>query len=53
MNERALQAYKKAGFISEGRQREFYYSNGKWYDRISMSILEQEWRGSKESEEPN
>lgn len=58
MNEKALGAYKKAGFIYEGREREVYYSNGKWHDKISMSILEHEWQerekktvGRHESEE--
>jgi RimJ/RimL family protein N-acetyltransferase len=42
-NERAIEAYKKVGFIEEGRKREAFYSDGKYYDEIIMSILKEEW----------
>ena len=43
-NPRAIAAYRKAGFIEEGRRREAIYHDGHWYDNVQMSILEHEWR---------
>ena len=42
-NARAIAAYRKAGFVEEGRQREAVYHDGRWYDDVQMSILEHEW----------
>lgn len=42
-NERAVRAYKKAGFKVEGIGREVIYRDRKWWDSIQMSMLEQEW----------
>jgi RimJ/RimL family protein N-acetyltransferase len=42
-NERAKQAYKKAGFIEEGRLREAVYKHGNYDDLIVMSALRSEW----------
>ena len=42
-NERAINAYKKVGFVEEGRKREAHYYYGKYHDQIIMSILRQEW----------
>ena len=44
-NERALACYKKVGFKEIGRRRESYFLNGKYYDDISMDILESEFIG--------
>jgi UDP-4-amino-4,6-dideoxy-N-acetyl-beta-L-altrosamine N-acetyltransferase len=38
-NERAINFYKKSGFLEEGRLREFVFKNGKWLDVIVMGIL--------------
>jgi len=46
-NARAIAAYRKAGFVEEGRQREVVYHDGRWYDDVQMSILEQEWRAAR------
>ncbi len=43
-NERALRSYKKAGFTAEGRAREAIWRGGQFWDEISMSVLDQEWR---------
>jgi len=43
-NPRAIAAYRKAGFVEEGRQREAVHHDGRWYDDVQMSILEHEWR---------
>lgn len=44
-NERAIACYKKAGFKEAGRLREAYFLNGKYYDIVSMDILEYEFHG--------
>lgn len=40
----AIECYKKAGFIVEGRSRECRIINGKYWSLINMSILEDEYR---------
>jgi RimJ/RimL family protein N-acetyltransferase len=47
-NERAIRSYQKAGFAVEGRAREAIWRSGRFWDEISMSILEQEWRAVRE-----
>ncbi|KAK5123957.1 hypothetical protein LTR85_002154 [Meristemomyces frigidus] len=42
-NEPAIQLYRKAGFVEEGRMRKVYFKGGEWYDVICMAILEEEW----------
>jgi RimJ/RimL family protein N-acetyltransferase len=42
-NARAIAAYRKAGFVEEGRRREAIHHDGHWYDNVQMSILAQEW----------
>ena len=43
-NERAMRAYAACGFSIEGRAREAIRRDGRWWDEVSMSILEPEWR---------
>ena len=43
-NERALACYKKCGFKEYGRRRKCIYLNGKYYDRIRMDILAEEFK---------
>lgn len=43
-NERAIRAYARCGFTVEGRAREAIWRDGAWWDEISMSILDAEWR---------
>ena len=42
-NERAIKAYKKVGFIEEGRKREVFYYEERYIDFILFSILKNEW----------
>ncbi len=42
-NPRAIRSYEKAGFVVEGRQREFLDREGKRWDFIYMGILREEW----------
>lgn len=44
-NERALACYKKCGFKEAGRLRKTIFVNGKYYDRLSMDILAEEFEG--------
>ena len=46
-NPRARRAYEKAGFVLEGVNRDELYWDGKWYDSVTMSILEDEWRSHR------
>jgi RimJ/RimL family protein N-acetyltransferase len=42
-NQRAITVYRKCGFVEEGRFREDYYQDGRYWDVIRMSILRREW----------
>lgn len=44
-NERAIRAYRRCGFVVEGRAREAIWRDGRWWDELSMSVLASEWRG--------
>jgi RimJ/RimL family protein N-acetyltransferase len=43
-NERAIRSYRSCGFTVEGRSREAIWRDGRWWDEITMSLLEPEWR---------
>ena len=42
-NPRALRAYEKAGFVVEGRARQYLHRDGRRWDLIYMGILREEW----------
>ncbi len=44
-NERAQACYKKCGFKEYGRRRKSEFLCGKYYDRVSMDILAEEFEG--------
>lgn len=44
-NERAHKCYLKCGFKDTGRSREAIFLNGKYFDRLHMDILENEFEG--------
>ncbi|MBV9794096.1 MAG: GNAT family N-acetyltransferase [Actinobacteria bacterium] len=46
-NAAGVRAYEKAGFTEEGRHREAVWHDGRWYDEVLMSVLEQEWAGRR------
>ena len=46
-NERAIRAYRSVGFVIEGRAREAIWRDGRWWDEISMSILDSDWRARR------
>jgi len=43
-NERAIRSYRKVGFVVEGRSRESILRDGRYWDEVSMSILDHEWQ---------
>ena len=45
VNERAHKCYLKCGFKDTGRNREAIFVNGKYYDKLHMDILENEFQG--------
>ena len=45
INERAHKCYLKCGFKDSGRSREQIFLNGKYYDKLHMDILENEFEG--------
>jgi RimJ/RimL family protein N-acetyltransferase len=49
-NERAIRSYEKNGFSIEGRAREAIWRGGRYWDEISMSVLEQEWRPRQQAD---
>lgn len=42
-NRLALSAYRKLGFVEEGRKRQAYYCDGEYHDDIVMAVLRAEW----------
>ncbi|MET8384750.1 GNAT family protein [Streptosporangium canum] len=43
-NVAAVQAYRKVGFVEEGRRREAFRTGGKRYDYLMMGLLSSELR---------
>ncbi|MEV4439975.1 GNAT family protein [Streptomyces sp. NPDC049577] len=43
-NHAAVGVYRKVGFTEEGRLREAFRRDGKWYDQFTMGLLEGELR---------
>jgi len=46
-NERALNLYKKVGFVEEGRLRKANWIDGAWRNVVLMGILDEEWSARK------
>ncbi len=42
-NSRAVAAYTRCGFTTEGRFRDSVWLGGRWHDDSSMAILESQW----------
>ncbi|KAJ4986965.1 hypothetical protein SVAN01_07506 [Stagonosporopsis vannaccii] len=42
-NTGALRLYEKIGFKLEGREREAFWHEGRWWDGVAFSMLEGEW----------
>lgn len=46
-NERAIRAYLRVGFVTEGKAREAIWRDGRWWDEFHMSVLEPDWRAAR------
>jgi RimJ/RimL family protein N-acetyltransferase len=46
-NERAIRAYRRCGFVVEGRSRESIWRDERWWDELAMSLLESDWRRNR------
>ncbi len=44
-NHPARHVYEKVGFVEEGRLRQVFRRDGRWYDMFTMGLLEGELRG--------
>jgi len=42
-NERAMACYRKCGFLEEGRLRDEYYYDGRYWDILAMGVLRDEF----------
>lgn len=45
VNERAYKCYLKCGFKDAGKHRDAIFLNGKYYDKLTMDILDSEFNG--------
>ena len=51
-NERAIRAYRKAGFVVEGRARQSIWRDGRYWDELQMSILDSDWAARRQEPGP-
>jgi RimJ/RimL family protein N-acetyltransferase len=51
-NHGAIRAYEKAGFVTEGRQRQHAWVRGGYEDIVLMGILRSEWNSRQPAAEP-
>jgi RimJ/RimL family protein N-acetyltransferase len=50
-NTGAIRLYEKLGFKHEGREREAYWHEGRFWDGVQMGMLEGEWRGLQKAKD--
>ena len=43
IDERILQFYKEHGFVNDVCQREAIFANGRYWDKYTLSILQDDW----------
>ena len=43
-NERAVEVYRRLGFVEEGRLRDEQYLEGRYWDTLVMGLLRSEWK---------
>ena len=48
-NPRAVHVYEKVGFRHEGRLRQAFFRDGRYWDTLVMGILREEWRPNREA----
>jgi RimJ/RimL family protein N-acetyltransferase len=47
-NERGIACYRKCGFVEEGRFREEYFQDGRYWDVVRMSLLRSEFEAMRD-----
>jgi len=47
-NDRAIAAYRKVGFVEEGRVRETVLHDGRFHDELVMGVLASEWHAAND-----
>ena len=47
-NNRAIAAYRRCGFVEEGRLRERSFKEGRWVDRLVMSVNREEFTRARQ-----
>jgi RimJ/RimL family protein N-acetyltransferase len=50
-NERAIRAYRKAGFVLEGRARQSIWRDGRYWDELQMSMLDSDWAAHRRGDD--
>ncbi|GGW38221.1 acetyltransferase [Streptomyces lucensis JCM 4490] len=45
-NERAMKAFRRLGFVEEGRRRKAVRVGREWYDEVLYGLLREEWEGA-------
>lgn len=45
-NDRAIAAYRKVGFVEEGRRRQMTFHAGEFHDEVLMGLLRSEWEAA-------
>lgn len=48
-NARGIAAYRKGGFVQEGRLRQHHYQDGAYHDVVVMAVLRDEWSPGAEA----
>ena len=51
-NERAIRAYRRCGFVVEGRSREAIWRDGEFWDELWMSVLRPDWEAHRAQPTP-
>ncbi|WP_291732601.1 GNAT family protein [Leisingera sp. F5] len=46
-NTRSEELTTRAGFVAEGRMREAWYAEGRYFDMITVGLLREEWEASR------
>lgn len=52
-NQKAIDCYKKLGFVEEGRLRQAHWGEGKYVDMLIFAILREEWLDRQKSSADN
>jgi len=51
-NEFGIRAYERAGFVREGVQREYLFTDGRYVDHVMYSVLAREYFAGRDATQP-